>query len=547
MFRKLRSIMRDDSGATAVLFAVALPPLMGVAAISVDLGSLYLAERQLQGVADAAAAAGVGARNPAGEAAAVAQVIADSGADGIAVHELAAGEYSRDRTISYRERFDANSANHNAVRVVLKQDVPLFFGSLLTGASTTVVTAQATATRLEMAGFMLGTRLLQLPGGLANDVLSALAGSPLSLSQGQLNLLTSTNIDVVDFTQAVGPLIGKEGATFGEILAAGVPLNVAVEAMADASGNTVLAALLDNLALDLGDQNVDLSTMFDLGPLAGTDVNDGQSGVAVDSYSLLRAMLEASFGDSYMVNLDTTVAGLAQVKLRLAGGHADVRSPWLTINTMNQVTLRTSEARLLIQAQTKPIIGLPALLNIPLYVELASAEAEMTDIVCGAGAGEDGVYISAKPSIGTVALSNPGTHGFDDFSAPLYLTPATLLDARLVKVTGFAKLSLGGNVASTLHFSPDDVEHRRSKGTKTTDLLAGAAGSLARDVDLDVHVLGLGLGLGPIAGLVGSTLTTVAPTLDVLVNQLTSVLGVKLGVADVTVDRLRCGQPTIVG
>jgi len=546
MIGKLRSILRDDRGASAVLFAVALPPLMGVAAVSVDMGSLYLAERQLQGVADAAAAAGVGAVNPAGEAAAVAQAITDSGADGITVQEMAAGEYVRDRSIEYRERFDSSSPNQNALRVVLKQDVPLFFGRLLTGTSTSSVTAQATATRINLAGFMLGTRVLQLPP-VANNLLSALAGAPLNLSQLQLNLLASTNIEVVDFAAALGPLVGQEGATFGEILQAGVPLNVAVQAMADASGNSALTTLLDKIALDLGDENIDMSTMFDLGPLADSDVNDGHAGAAVDSYSLLRAMLEASLGESYMVNLDTSIVGLAAVKVRLAGGHRDVSSPWLSINTMNEVTLRTSETRLLVQAQTNPILGLPSLLNIPLYVELAPAEATVTDIVCDAGAAQNGVYVSAKPSIGTIAIANPGTTGFDNFSVPLTLRSATLLNAQLVSVTGFSKLALGGNVATTLRFSPDDIAHRRTKSVRTTDLLTGATASVARDVKLDVHILGLGLGLGPVASLVGSTLNTVAPGLDGLVNQLTSALGVKLGVADVTVDRMRCGRPTIVG
>ena len=546
MIGKLRSILRDDRGASAVLFAVALPPLMGVAAVSVDMGSLYLAERQLQGVADAAAAAGVGAVNPAGEAAAVAQAITDSGADGITVQEMAAGEYVRDRSIEYRERFDSSSPNQNALRVVLKQDVPLFFGRLLTGTSTSSVTAQATATRINLAGFMLGTRVLQLPP-VANNLLSALAGAPLNLSQLQLNLLASTNIEVVDFAAALGPLVGQEGATFGEILEAGVPLNVAVQAMADASGNSALTTLLDKIALDLGDENIDMSTMFDLGPLADSDVNDGHAGAAVDSYSLLRAMLEASLGESYMVNLDTSIVGLAAVKVRLAGGHRDVSSPWLSINTMNEVTLRTSETRLLVQAQTNPILGLPSLLNIPLYVELAPAEATVTDIVCDAGAAQNGVYVSAKPSIGTIAIANPGTTGFDNFSVPLTLRSATLLNAQLVSVTGFSKLALGGNVATTLRFSPDDIAHRRTKSVRTTDLLTGATASVARDVKLDVHILGLGLGLGPVASLVGSTLNTVAPGLDGLVNQLTSALGVKLGVADVTVDRMRCGRPTIVG
>ncbi len=540
----LTSLWRNESGASAVLFAISLPPLLGVAALAVDLGNLYLAERQLQGVADAAAAAAVGSHNSAAETAAVAQAIADSGATGIAVKELTSGEYVRDRAIAYDERFDPGSARRNALRVVLEREVPLFFGALLTGSNRTHVVAQGTAMRIDMAGFMLGTRVLTLPK-IADDLLSALAKSPLGLSQVQLNLLASTNIDVVEFTKKVGSLTGKNGATLGEILDAGVPLHVAVSAMADSTSNTGLAALLDGIADKLSSDHVALGDMLDLGPLEASDFNGDRWGTEVDSYSMLRALLEVSLGDSYEVNLNTSVVGLAGVTVKLAGGYGEARSPWLTINTMNEVTLRTAETRLLIKAATNPIIGLPSILNIPVYAELASAEADMTDIVCS-GTSADGVYVSVKPSLGKVAIADPGTTGFKDFSHPLSLKPATLLDALLVKVTGFADVSLGGGVASTLHFSPDDVEHRRSKATGTTDLLAGVTGSLVKKVDLKVNVVGLGIGLGGVAGLVGSTLQTVAPALDVVLTQLTGALGIKLGVADVTVDRLRCGHPSIV-
>jgi uncharacterized membrane protein len=66
-------------------------------------------------------------------------------------------------------------------------------------------------------------------------------------------------------------------------------------------------------------------------------------------------------------------------------------------------------------------------------------------------------------------------------------------------------------------------------------------------VDIDVNVAGLGIGLGNTASLVGAALQGVAPALDTVFAQMTDVLGVKLGNADVTVDRLRCSVPSIVG
>ena len=86
-----------------------------------------------------------------------------------------------------------------------------------------------------------------------------------------------------------------------------------------------------------------------------------------------------------------------------------------------------------------------------------------------------------------------------------------------------------------------DVEARTVKTVDTQDAVEGSARSLTEHVELDVRTLGLGVNPGDYASIGG-----VAPSLDVLLNQLSGLPGIKLGAADVTVDRLRCGRPTIV-
>lgn len=543
----LEDLGQNQSGATTVLFAVSLPPLMAIAALAIDMGSLYLGERRLQNVADAAAAASVSRDNDLSAQTAVAQIIDDSGLSNVAVYHLTDGEYLRDPAIHFSDRYDTSSLQPNASRVVLRQEVPLFFGSLLTGSNTTFVTAEATASRLDMAGFMLGTRLLALDGGLAGSLLSSLSGVDLGLTAQDIDRLQNTTIDVLDFAQSLGPLNALEDENFGEILDADTPLHLAVEAMADAAPDPATAETLNNIASMVNGDFLTVSDLIDLGPLRTSDVNDGVSGVAVDSFSLLRALLQASHGESYEASINTSVAGLANVTVKLAGGNSEERSPWLTVDTASEVTLRTSETRLYVNARTAAIAGLPSAINLPIYAELASAEAQMTDIVCNAGDGSEGVYIDARPSIGTLAIADVDMNHFDDFSSPMWLEPATLVSALVLKVDAYANIDIGGDQVTTLHFTPEDVKQRRSKSANTTDPLSGIASSLVSDVELDVNALGLGLGLGNVASLVGTTLGTVAPSLDVLITQLTDVLGVKLGNADVTVDRLRCGIPSIVG
>ena len=54
---RLRRRAQDERGATAVMFALLLVPMLGFAAIAVDVGSLYAEKARLQVAADAAAIA----------------------------------------------------------------------------------------------------------------------------------------------------------------------------------------------------------------------------------------------------------------------------------------------------------------------------------------------------------------------------------------------------------------------------------------------------------------------------------------------------------
>ena len=56
--KRMRRLLVDKRGGISVLLAGSLFMLAGAATVAVDLGSVYLAKRQLQGVADAAALAG---------------------------------------------------------------------------------------------------------------------------------------------------------------------------------------------------------------------------------------------------------------------------------------------------------------------------------------------------------------------------------------------------------------------------------------------------------------------------------------------------------
>src|SRR3546814_5344801 len=68
------SLRNDTGGGISILTAFGLTMLIGSAALAIDVGSLYLDRRKLQGIADAAALAAAG--RPGEEQAAAERIIA---------------------------------------------------------------------------------------------------------------------------------------------------------------------------------------------------------------------------------------------------------------------------------------------------------------------------------------------------------------------------------------------------------------------------------------------------------------------------------------
>lgn len=548
--RFCRRLCRDRGGAAAALLALSLPALVGIAAVVIDLGSMYLAERRLQGIADAAAAAAVSSDIAATGEAGVRAVIEQSGVAGITLHEFAPGRYVRDEAVAHHRRFTAHDPAANAARVHLRQEVPLFFAAVLTGRNSAMVAARATATRDDLVAFELGTRLVAMSGGLPNALLSALAGVDLGLTQQDISALVSTRIDVMEFADALRARNAGGNGSLGGSLDRPTPLPEILAAMADVA-DVDAALVLGRIAQLAAGNEVVTSDLVDLGPWGRGGVADARIAAEVEVYALLRSLLEASQGQSYAVSLDLALAGVSSTRVRIAGGQGFERSPWLTFDSAGDVILRTAETRIALDLQLGgPLLGALANLRLPLFVEVASAEARISDIVCDPDDGRHGVTVDARPAIGKVALADFNAAQFGDFTRPLALRPGRLVGTALLSVDGYADVALGGDLTQQIHFSPAEIDSRARKEVGTMDLAAATTRSLLHDLSLDVRTLGINLGLGlsktQITAIVGDALTTLAPAVDGLLNQVTGLLGVKLGMAEVSVNALRCGSPMIV-
>ena len=95
LIEALRTLVRDSHAGISIATAFAMTMLIGAAALAVDVGSLYLDRRKLQGIADAAAMAAAG--RPGEEQAAAERIIAANCDCGIRIAALTLGTYTPEK------------------------------------------------------------------------------------------------------------------------------------------------------------------------------------------------------------------------------------------------------------------------------------------------------------------------------------------------------------------------------------------------------------------------------------------------------------------
>lgn len=542
-FRSLfRAARRDQRGAVTIITAASLTGLLAATAFAVDMGSIYLADRKLQGMADLAALAA--AEKPSVATAAVQQMLTNASAPNTSIASVVTGAYTPDGKIPVAQRFTPASATPNAVQVTLVQSVPLFFGGIFTGHGTTQVRATATAARIDYAAFSIGTRLASLNGGVANDLLEKLAGTSLDLKVADYNALVGTQINLLSFSQELATQLHLTAASFNDTLDAKATLPQILSALSKAAPDSPAAPVLDSLALRVPSTTVQLSNLIDLGPYGGQDHADPSTVISADGYSILRETLALANGSRQVsLNAGLTLPGLTSTDANLAIGQRPENSPWLTVAKDGNVIVRTAQARLYIDAK---ILGSGSILDavsihLPLYVELASAQAKLTNIDCQQAASPS-VTLSVAPGVGTVAIADMSSSNLSNFNTAVTPRTAIIAKALVPLVKAKAVLPVGGQTWQPLNFTSADIAAGNIQTVSTGDITQSVATALIKTTQLKA----IGLDLGGVTGAVGALLTPLAPALDGLVDQLTGLLGVHVGEADLKINGVRCGKPALV-
>jgi uncharacterized membrane protein len=556
LFRKAGAFAKNKRGAISIITALSALVLIGFTAGAVDFGNVFLRTRQLQGMADLAAMAAAHDL-PHAQTAAAATAQANRW-DAPVETQVTTGIYQPLANLAIDKRFAPDdSTAMNAAQVTLKSTADLYFASILLGRNSLSISRKATAARAEVASFSIGSRLLSLQGGVANAVLSGLLGSTVDLSVMDYNALASAQVDLFQYSDALKSRLNLAGGSFNRTLATKMSTGDALGGIADvlsSNGNASAAAAMQALANAAGNEQIEMGSLMNLGPYGDQDyVNPGGgSGVTVSALDLATAALGiAQGGHQVQFDLATGVPGLTKIAATLAIGQRPSNSPWIAITDKNDVVVRTAQARLYLDAQVAPagsaLAGV-ASIDVPVFIELASAQAKLSSIECGATSAGNSVTLSVAPSTGQAAIASLNVAALDDFATPETLGYAPLVDAALIKVTGFANTQLGGLTWQDVSFDGSEIAAGTVKTVKTGDLMKSLFSTLLGTFDLKVNLLGLGLGLGkgPVAAALNSTLSTVATPLDGVIDSLTGLLGLGLGEADVRVNGVRCNAVALV-
>lgn len=549
----IRTLADDSRGSVSMIMAMSFITLLGAAALAVDVGSLFLQSRKLQGIADLAALSA--ARDLARASDAAQATAADNGWGRPLDVRVALGRYNPDPATAASARFQPGAVDPTAARVTVSGDADLFFGRLLLNRDTITLTRQATAARADMASFSIGTRLASLQGGVANQLLSGLTGGTVSLSVMDYDALAGAKVDLFQYSDLLRLNADLEGVSYDKVLGTDISTGKALKVLADqlqANGDTQAASAARKLAVAAGDGTpARLDALLDLGPYGTQDHVAGGSGAKIElaAQDLANALLVlAGEGRQVKLDLGASIPGLSDIDVWLAIGERPNNSPWLTVDRDGEVTIRTAQTRLYLKAKALGVLGLLGAqpITLPILVEAASGEAKLAGMECPESLSAQAATLSVRPSVGRVVIGEVDTAKLNNFKQSLTVAPATIADLVLVKASGKADVRIGGETWKTARFTRTEIQAGTVKTVATDDVAKATLSSLLGALELDVHVLGLGLGVGPITSALSSTLGAMATPLDGVLNTLTGLLGVRLGEADVRVNGLRCRDAALV-
>ncbi|MBY5410420.1 hypothetical protein HFO98_18520 [Rhizobium leguminosarum] len=570
----LRYLATNPSGNIAIMAALSAPLILYSLGLGVDYGMMTLQQRRLQQLSDIGAIVAAADINHAAD-----NLVANFGQNGLniavrtdtgyatkkgaqpltsdltqfdAVADFIPGTYLADASVPLGSRFAAGAQPYDAVKVGISQKAELIFATAFAAAPN--LRAVGTASASKLAAFSIGSRLASLNGGVLNSLLGNLLGTSLSLKVADYEALTSADIKLLPFLDMLATDLNLTAGTYDELLATDISYPRLLKTLGKTGGLTpTVTNALNAIEKALGTTQVKikLEDLFDLGPTGERGIGSGSHLSAEASVMdiVSAAAVAANQKKQVAANLGGSVPGLATVKLTLAIGEMPKGAASNGIGAVG-ATVRTAQVRLALELSVLGANSLAGLkVRVPLYLEVAHAEARLASITClGGGARNASVGVDVVPGVAELSLGDVDPKAFVNFDSPPRVTRATMIDALLLSVSGMAHVNLSNLSKSKLTFQPTDIAAKTIKNVSTKDTLSSALQSLMKETDIQVSVLGLGVGLSKtvVQAAVADMLSGLTRPLDELLFNLLTLLGVKIGEADVRVTDVRCQQSVLV-
>lgn len=572
----VRRFLTNRAGQFALMTAVMMPVALVLAAIAVDSGSIYVEKRRAQALADLVAiTAAANLHNPIGAAHAV---LADNGISGVAVHlgpepaqvpadqdrlTVLPGQYTGSIAVDVAQRFaPASGTSRNAVKVTYRTTGTRHFAATLIPPPRIGVTSIA-HTRTG-ASFSIGSRLLNFEDGIVNKLLGQVLGTNIALTLMDYEALLDTKVSLLTFLDALAVRTNLTAGTYQQVLDADVTMGQVAQAMADTqrpgSGAHVAASRLVGQIGTVSSAPIRLSRLFDLGDIRNQLVQAAVDHVALDVglLDLLSASaLAAGKGKQVALDLGATVPELLKTVVTLAIGEPPQAAPWLRVGTGGEV-VRTAQTRLAVVVEIampeslKTLLG--ARIRLPLYLEVAFAEARIKSVSCPTGQPESRrVEVETRPGVIDLYVADVDTSKLGGFANPRVGNRATLIQVPLIKISGKAHAELGETTYKTLIFTDADIRANAVKTVSTQAITTSLVQSLLSGLELSVDISVGGLLNLPLVtlppgtlALLGTTIGNATKAIDDLLASLLSTLGLALGQADVRVYGGSCGRAVLV-
>lgn len=567
------NVRADRSGNVGISAALVAPLAILSLGLGIDYGYLTLQKREMQAAADIAAI--VASSDLANMEAATRSHLKANGLnmsistsrglvdlDGRPVRdELAAlkggivtltkGRYLPDPALDVGERFIPNATPADAAQVTIDREGELHLAAMFSTPPT--LRASGTAASTKLAAFSVGSRLASLDGGVLNAMLGQLLGTTISLKVMDYRALADADVDIRPFLDIIATRLKLTGATYEDVLnaslampdlLAGMRLTSGLSNLANSALKTIETATARNKA------KFTLAQLLNIDPKKEIKVDAGSDWkMKISALEMLSAAAAiANGGNQISIAALTGVPGLATASVNLAIGEPPVETPAHRLGSPGSA-VRTAQTRLAVTVEVDGLAALAGIrIRLPLYVEVAHAEARLADVRCYGGSSTNaGVSIDAVPGVAEIAVGTVNPSVLSSFGSSPRVEKARLVDSPLLRIDGIAHVETQNLQPQRLTFSPSEVAMSAVKSVSTRDTLTSTTQSLLRNLDLDIKVLFLSLGSPKLVQIaLADTLGAATPAIDTLLYNILLAVGVRVGEADVRVTGVNCLRPVLV-